>query len=676
MILEDIQIRNFGVFRGEHKFDLSSNPHDNKPIVLFGGLNGTGKTTLFEGIKICLYGQLSSKSFRIKKDYHEYLRKKILPLKKKRNKRYLGAIELNIQFNDFGVKNRYSVRRFWSVDPQRVEEKFKVLKNGKMLGAVEQEYSQAFIANLIPMGISDLFFFDGEKIQKLAEDTPGNGFFKDALDSVLGLDIIQTLMDDLKIYSSKQISSDNSYEILKEIENENKIIASYEEELQNLYQEKSSARTKLDKTIDSISRKENELRLQGVGYAKKRFEYKNRLNNIENDLVKTRRKLRELYMGLFPFTLIPDLCLQLRDHIQNESRRKSEIASKDIIKSKMNEFMEKFFNKNDFQDVSEEYFSKERFINEIFQVLEEAFNDSEDGHFYFINDFSEKELSKVIYWTEQSITSIPKEIKNLSTNYDQLVSDRGYYENMMRRVPDDSILDPIVSHINILFENKGKYEHQLNLLEKNINASNFKYAESKRKLNILYEKMDQYNKHERKIISLKNIRRMLNEYKYVIRKKKMEQLKEAFLTSIATILQKPNFINDIQIDPDTFQILLRREDGTYIARSILSSGEKQVYAISMLLALVKVSGRPLPFVIDTPLARLDSSHRDNIVENFFPIASHQVIIFSTDTEIDQMYFMRLTPYISRVYHLKYDDFSSSSYVEEGYFWKEMELVQD
>jgi DNA sulfur modification protein DndD len=81
-------------------------------------------------------------------------------------------------------------------------------------------------------------------------------------------------------------------------------------------------------------------------------------------------------------------------------------------------------------------------------------------------------------------------------------------------------------------------------------------------------------------------------------------------------------------------------------------------------------------IIDTPLARLDSTHRTNIVDNFFPNASHQVIIFSTDTEIDQQYFDRLTPYITRVYHLEWNNAASSSNATEGYFWKPMEVTQD
>ena len=68
-------------------------------------------------------------------------------------------------------------------------------------------------------------------------------------------------------------------------------------------------------------------------------------------------------------------------------------------------------------------------------------------------------------------------------------------------------------------------------------------------------------------------------------------------------------------------------------------------ATAVLWALAKTSGRPLPFMIDTPLARLDSNHRNNLVEKFFPIVSHQILIFSTDEEIKNQYYEKLKPYM-------------------------------
>ena len=101
----------------------------------------------------------------------------------------------------------------------------------------------------------------------------------------------------------------------------------------------------------------------------------------------------------------------------------------------------------------------------------------------------------------------------------------------------------------------------------------------------------------------------------------------------------------------------------------LSAGEKQMYAISILWALADVSGRPLPIVIDTPLGRLDADHRSHLIEQYFPHASHQVIILSTDTEIDEEYFSELQPAMSHAIRLDYNHEEVRTEVGDGYFWK-------
>ena len=675
MILQSIEIENFGVFRGKHTFNLAPDFRNNQPIILFGGLNGSGKTTLFEGIKLCLYGKTIFKEFKTNKEYNSYLMKRVKPLSPQRAKTYISAIELKIEFNDFGVKDTYSVRRNWKIDGDDIEETFRVLKNGQMLGTIEQEYSQVFVANLIPMGISNLFFFDGEKIQELAQDTTDNGFFKEALDSILGLDVIQTLTKDLKTYAYRQNASEDSQDIIEEIKKISRKQASLEVEIGNRSQDGASVRTKLEKTIDIIAKKENELSLQGAGYAKKRYELKDKLNTLENELAETRNKLRDCYSGLFPFTLVPELCLQLKDIIQWENARKNELSALKVIEEKKSEFTRRLFQKNNhltqFSDVS----PMEEIVNDILSTLREVIKESESVDFHYINDFSEKELNQLLYWVDQTNNLIPKEIKYLSTTYDRLLTERTYYENLLRKAPDDSVLDPMVNEINSLYETKGSYENQLLKINEDIKSLQNNKSELNRQLEILQEKFEQQNKFERKITLLKNIRLMLDGYQDVIRKNKMEMLRNSFLDSITMIIWKHNFISDIKIDSD-YHIELQREDGNYISKSILSNGEKQIFAISMLLALAKISGRPFPFVIDTPLARLDSSHRDNIVENFFPNASHQVIIFSTDTEIDKLYFDKLSPFITRVYHLQFNDQTASSEGVEGYFWRPMEVTQD
>ena len=123
------------------------------------------------------------------------------------------------------------------------------------------------------------------------------------------------------------------------------------------------------------------------------------------------------------------------------------------------------------------------------------------------------------------------------------------------------------------------------------------------------------------------------------------------------------------IDPTDFSITLVDQSGAVLPKERLSEGEKQIFAISVLWGLSQASARPLPAIIYTPMGRLDSEHRKQLVERYFPHASHQVIILSTDTEIEVNYFEQLQPSVARAYHLNYDEAGRMTNVEEGYFWK-------
>jgi DNA sulfur modification protein DndD len=152
--------------------------------------------------------------------------------------------------------------------------------------------------------------------------------------------------------------------------------------------------------------------------------------------------------------------------------------------------------------------------------------------------------------------------------------------------------------------------------------------------------------------------------------RKIDRLSAYITESFRFLLRKQTLVERILIDPVTFAITLYDSAGQAIAKQRLSEGEKQIFAISVLWGLARASARPLPAVIDTPMARLDATHRQHLVERYFPNASHQVVIFSTDTEVDREYYRSLQPAMARAYHLNYDEDAKRTVGEEGYFWKE------
>jgi DNA sulfur modification protein DndD len=168
------------------------------------------------------------------------------------------------------------------------------------------------------------------------------------------------------------------------------------------------------------------------------------------------------------------------------------------------------------------------------------------------------------------------------------------------------------------------------------------------------------------------IRDLMSEYSKEITRFKLGELKRHFVDTFGRLARKEDLVIGAEIDEEDFSVTLIDRRGARIPKESLSAGERQIYAIAMLEALAKTSRRSLPVIIDTPLGRLDSKHRQKLVEQYFPLASHQVIVLSTDTEVDEPFYQGLAKHVSHAYHLVFDEKAGATSVEKGYFWKHLD----
>jgi DNA sulfur modification protein DndD len=185
---------------------------------------------------------------------------------------------------------------------------------------------------------------------------------------------------------------------------------------------------------------------------------------------------------------------------------------------------------------------------------------------------------------------------------------------------------------------------------------------------------DEFKKHEANEIQLEKMklrlnsgREVLNLFEAKIRNKHISTLEKLIKDAFKALLRKRLFINSISICPDSFSLTINIVGEGFVPASKLSAGERQLLAVAVLWALAQASGRKLPTVIDTPLGRLDSSHRKSFVQNYFPYAGEQVILLSTDEEIVGTYHQSLKKYISHQYLIQYDEEKQSSSISSGYF---------
>ncbi|HDQ71122.1 MAG TPA: hypothetical protein ENN19_03380 [Chloroflexi bacterium] len=205
MILHRLTLVNIGVYRGRHTFDLR--PQDGRPIVLLGGKNGAGKTTLMEAIRLCLHGdmaldeQVSPPTRRNRHDYERYLRGRIHRSPNGVIRLDWASIELEFEYAVAGERQTYTVERSWRDNGKRVQETLRVRQGPEAADEMDAGQWSTLIHGLIPPALTQLFFFDGEKILALsngARDVQQAALAR-AIRSLLGLDVVEQLHADMSV---------------------------------------------------------------------------------------------------------------------------------------------------------------------------------------------------------------------------------------------------------------------------------------------------------------------------------------------------------------------------------------------------------------------------------------------------------------------------------------------
>ena len=144
------------------------------------------------------------------------------------------------------------------------------------------------------------------------------------------------------------------------------------------------------------------------------------------------------------------------------------------------------------------------------------------------------------------------------------------------------------------------------------------------------------------------------------------------MTEVYSKLAHKSQVQRIEIDESCTTSLLDRE-GNEIPFD-KSAGENQVFATALLAGLAKISGIDAPLVVDTPLGRLDSTHRSNILRYWVSDGQRQVVLLSQDKEIDVETFKSIEPSVAKTYLLHHVDIGNGvgrTTATEGHYFKEV-----
>jgi len=664
MILESLKVINFRVFKGSHEFSLAPKPRNGQqpPIILFGGLNGAGKTTTLTAIRLALYGRQSLGIGTTIKDYHQFLSDSVHNSKAAGIKANNASVELVFSYANLGVISHYHVKRSWTVTGNKVTESLKISQDGNSISNLSYEQAQGFLNELIPIGVSDLFFFDGEKIAQLAEDSEGNAL-GESVKKLIGLDLIEKLIADINIFIRKQNKQLLSGDIKSEISSLEKTLETKEGAIEIEYRVHDEINKSLTASFQKIDALTNNLNAHGGAWAASREDEIKKLSsyNTEKDMLQS--QLRESISSSFPFSLAPDFVSHCLQKLENEEKSKQ---NKNIAKtlSKYVSSLEKRL----LTVVEQPIFSSIK--KEMDSEFSEILSPQESGN--IIHDISQSLHKKIessaldaINHQQPKVNKLAKKLKSINENIDSAGVN-------IARAPEQDLLSQRLKELNEAQTIKSELAIQLSLQKEKIKESFREAIDTVRTLDKLYNQFVDSDESNRALDYAYKAKAALTEFAKRAAINKIKNVESEFIQSFKNLARKDDININAKIEPHTFSVTLFNDFGSEVPKESLSAGERQIYAIAMLDALAKTSGRKLPIIIDTPLGRLDSKHRKKLVENYFPSASHQVIILSTDTEIGKTYLASLDEHISHKIMLDYDGASGSSNIESGYFWQETE----
>lgn len=658
MILRSIELENFGLYAGRQRLDLM--PTNGRPVVLFGGRNGAGKTTLLEAVRLALYGRRALGHRVAQSEYEQHLRDRV-HVGRDGEGASLASVGLEFDYAEGGQVQYYRVSRRWTVRGAKVLETLSLERDGSPVDSVPREEWASFLQELIPPGVSQLFFFDGEKIADIARDDPDEGL-AEAVRGLLGIELVSRLRTDLGLYLARRSRNDDGGTaarlegIVRELAAIERRIADRNEDLAELRSRHASQARVAGSTRQRFT-------AEGGDAAGRRSTIEASRNELRLQVGRREHEIRELANGLLPFAVAPKLSSRFAAALASTGRAgmaAEAIALRDRLlawrATGQPERLARW---------------KEDHWHDLDRFLASDGEESPDRTGGSLSELEAGERKRLL----QRLGEVREQTGPRAAI---LVADLDANARRLRAVEADLVRASghaagiVLDELLLAEKELGAIEAGLKAREEEVRVLEYQRATLDRDRNRLLDAQTSATAGEARAELATRVGRALQQYEEQLLDRKLAHLQAEFVSRFNHLARKGDFVADVRIDRTSFDATLIDRSGREIRKSSLSAGEKQIYAIAMLWALARTSGRPLPMIVDTPLARLDSEHRIALVDRYFPDASHQVIVLSTDTEVDDALLARLAPSVSHTYRLDYDAGTGATTAHHGYFGDDVE----
>lgn len=655
MFLRSLTLDNFGVYKGSQTIQFSTAKA--RPITLIGGSNGAGKTSLLESIPLCLYGNLARR-IRDGNSYPSYLNSMV----------HFGerdaSISLEFDRLEGGCQVRYVVRRTWHRTIHRApSDQLCVHTDGTSRPDLVSIWPE-FVEGIMPMALSELTFFDSEKVESLADPASSAKILRTSIHGLLGLDVVDRLLVDLQEFRRRVVKSQESKQLPKlsqEISQSEKALAKAEQESSLARLALADAQGAESDLLLQLQDANDELARSGGELLSQRDELHRRLAEAEANAIAAENELVQLASGDLPLSLVSSLLKQVASageqgeasHIATEIR--SAMAERDY---RIAESLASAFGIDGLE--------KERVRNVLQEDLESIMLPDAPA-------FSPSHECTTAAHNLLSLRSNELQLagKRLTSQLEDHKADIQRLDNLLAAIPEESSVASILVKVATAEANLRSGQQAINEARAALDETERRVLQAKRDFDAKAHDMLAIDASARNSARLAreitSANDVLTKFSNHMVSKHIEGISVEIGKALALLLHKETLAAGVTIDPKDLTISLLNAQQEAIDTQRLSAGERQVMATAVLFGLSLSTGKMLPTIIDTPVGRLDNAHRQRLIEHYFPNASRQVVLLSTDEEIVGTHLQLLRPHVGIEQRLVFDEERGATTIERGYF---------
>lgn len=637
MRLSALTLKNFKAFDGEHVVELPDRG-PSRPLHLFGGMNGAGKTSITQAFSLALHGVRSAdlpglfpggRDARLR--YEQWLS---AALNHHAQDRGDGHMQVRVVLGDHENGSTTVNRSWWfdasgAFDEEVLEVRHEVAGHTELLAGPE---AQSLIDEALPRNLLDFAVFDGEQVRQL-DDTLSAQAVRAALDRLLELEPVEKLRRDLLRAAAERRARNADPVQRKAHEALRRLIDVAVDEGAGAERALSEAERNADRLAEEADRVATAVtsRLRGHQLTRGTSDAQ-ALTDHRRDLQARLGRLVGDWLYLLPAlsTTLPAVAAELaeqRVHLRTAERAKLDLETVEVLieQASADPLLKR--------TVGDGWGALERWLEHQLKLRRNAVDASGPGpHGDALADFTDVELADA---EAAAVTSLSRDMMDARALAIDLLGIDARLQSLVETTDGasdgDEELDLLLRRRDELNRLRGEHAAYLEVKREELHRIEVDLAQRRGQLARLEQRLDLAADDAEWADAAERAAAALNDFIAARRADAVDGVRARMLEGLRLLLRKQDLVADVTIDPATLLIRLVGQDGVDV--ELPSAGEHQLAAMAFAEAVLATSRKPLPVCIDTPLARLDSAHRAAVVGRFWPSLGRQVLVLSTDEEV-------------------------------------------